>query len=104
MLGFGFYGFFLSGGGIHISIFNRLLSRGGNREQIKERPYKVQEKIMDVRYRRVKVNENRMSKEELCSIIKKKKMEKIDDGLYVKKTYESGIVVKVEELKFEYDL
>ncbi len=59
---------------------------------------------MDMRYRRVKANTRRMSKEELCDIIQKKKLEKIDDGLYVGKTYENGIVVKVEELKFEYNL
>ncbi len=57
-----------------------------------------------MRYRRVKANANRMSKKELYDIIQKKKLEKVDDGVYVKKTYENGIVVKIEELRFEYDL
>lgn len=79
------------------------MSKDKKREYVKEHPYKVKEKLMDMRYRRVKANETRMSKEELCDIIQKKKLEKVDEGLYVKKTYENGIVVKVEELRFEYD-
>lgn len=80
------------------------MSKEKKQEYVKEHPYKVVEKIMDVRYRRVKANTSRMSKEELFDIIQKKKLEKVDDGLYVKKTYENGIAVKIEELKFEYDL
>lgn len=79
------------------------MSKDKKREYVKEHPYKVKEKLMDMRYRRVKANATRMSKEELCDIIQKKKLEKVDGGLYVKKTYENGIVVKVEELRFEYD-
>ena len=80
------------------------MSKDTKREYVKEHPYKVKEKLMDMRYRRVKANATWMSKEELCDIIQKKKLEKVDEGLYVKKTYENGIVVKVEELRFEYDL
>ena len=80
------------------------MSKDTKREYVEEHPYKVKEKLMDMRYRRVKANATRMSKAELCDIIQKKKLEKIDEGLYVKKTYENGIVVKVEELRFEYDL
>ena len=79
------------------------MSKDKKREYVKEHPYKVKEKLMDMRYRRVKANATWMSKEELCDIIQKKKLEKVDEGLYVKKTYENGIVVKVEELRFEYD-
>ena len=79
------------------------MSKDTKREYVKEHPYKVKEKLMDMRYRRVKANATRMSKAELCDIIQKKKLEKVDEGLYVKKTYENGIVVKVEELRFEYD-
>lgn len=80
------------------------MNKDKKREYVKEHPYKVKEKLMDMRYRRVKANATRMSKAELCDIIQKKKLEKVDEGLYVKKTYENGIVVKVEELMFEYDL
>ena len=74
------------------------MSKDKKREYVREHPYKVKEKLMDMRYRRVKANANRMSKKELCDIIQKKKLEKVDDGVYVKKTYE------IEELRFEYDL
>lgn len=80
------------------------MSKDTKREHVEDHPYKVKEKLMDMRYRRVKANATRMSKAELCDIIQKKKLEKVDEGLYVKKTYENGIVVKVEELRFEYDL
>ena len=80
------------------------MNKDKKREYVKEHPYKVKEKLMDMRCRRVKANATRMSKKELCDIIQKKKLEKVDEGLYVKKTYENGIVVKVEELMFEYDL
>ena len=87
------------------------MSKDKKREYVREHPYKVKEKLMDMRYRRVKVNANRMSKKELCDIIQKKKLEKEckDNKLTIDSKepnfdkYENGIVVKIEELRFEYD-
>lgn len=67
------------------------MSKDTKREYVEEHPYKVKEKLMDMRYRRVKANATRMSKAELCDIIQKKKLEKVDEGLYVKKPMKTGL-------------
>ena len=36
------------------------MSKDKKREYVREHPYKVKEKLMDMRYRRVKANANRM--------------------------------------------